>query len=106
MDCPRRRLGTSFMAVKAWTPLILFLFFSGVFTFHAGKMPSRRKSGKNAPILSHEFMITNHGDIVSCVCMIFMVGLMFQVRLSWFSRQPFCSRKSILHCSLLLVIKS
>lgn len=23
-------------------------------------------------------MITNHGDIVSCVCMIFMVGLMFQ----------------------------
>ena len=67
-------------------------------------MPSRRKTGKNAPILSHEFMITNHGDIVSCVCMIFMVGLMFQVKISWFSRQPFC-KLIILHCSLLLVIK-
>ncbi|KXJ16752.1 translocating chain-associated membrane protein 1 [Exaiptasia diaphana] len=42
-------------------------------------MPGRRKSGKNAPIFSHEFIITNHGDIVSCVCMVFMIGLMFQV---------------------------
>ncbi|XP_067046193.1 translocating chain-associated membrane protein 1-like [Acropora muricata] len=41
-------------------------------------MPTRRKSGKNAPIFSHEFIITNHGDIVSCVCMLFMIGLMFQ----------------------------
>ncbi|XP_031555240.1 translocating chain-associated membrane protein 1-like [Actinia tenebrosa] len=42
-------------------------------------MPGRRKSGKNAPIFSHEFIITNHGDIVSCICMVFMIGLMFQV---------------------------
>ena len=41
-------------------------------------MPVRKK-GKNPPILSHEFIITNHGDIVSCICMVFMVGLMFQV---------------------------
>ncbi|CAH3171150.1 unnamed protein product [Porites lobata] len=41
-------------------------------------MPGRRKTGKNAPILSHEFVITNHGDIVSCICMVFMMGLMFQ----------------------------
>lgn len=59
------------------------LFSSWCFTFITVKMPSRRKSGKNAPILSHEFMITNHGDIISCVCMLFMVGLMFQVGLSW-----------------------
>lgn len=43
------------------------------------EMPGRKKTGKNAPVFSHEFIITNHGDIVSCVCMVFMVGLMFQV---------------------------
>ena len=45
------------------------------------KMGIRRpKSTKNPPILSHEFMIQNHADIVSCVAMVFVVGLMFQVR--------------------------
>ncbi|CAI2350030.1 unnamed protein product [Caenorhabditis sp. 36 PRJEB53466] len=29
------------------------------------------------PILSHEFIIQNHGDIVSCIVMVFIVGLMF-----------------------------
>ncbi|XP_001632163.2 translocating chain-associated membrane protein 1 [Nematostella vectensis] len=42
-------------------------------------MPGRRNKNKNAPVFSHEFIITNHGDIVSCVCMVFMIGLMFQV---------------------------
>ncbi|KAG7161216.1 translocating chain-associated membrane protein 1-like isoform X1 [Homarus americanus] len=37
-----------------------------------------RKSTKNPPILSHEFVIQNHADIVSCVAMIFVLGLMFQ----------------------------
>ena len=47
------------------------------------KMGIRRpKTTKNPPILSHEFMIQNHADIVSCVAMVFVVGLMFQVR--WF----------------------
>ncbi|KAL7632412.1 UNVERIFIED_CONTAM: hypothetical protein RMT77_017266 [Armadillidium vulgare] len=36
-----------------------------------------RKS-KNPPILSHEFFIQNHADIVSCVAMVFVLGLMFQ----------------------------
>lgn len=39
----------------------------------------RGKKTKSPPILSHEFVIQNHGDIVSCVCMFFMLGLMFQV---------------------------
>jgi hypothetical protein len=30
--------------------------------------------------LSHEFIIKNHGDIATCVCMVFIVGLMFQVK--------------------------
>lgn len=37
-----------------------------------------RKSSKNPPILSHEFVIQNHADIVSCVAMIFVIGLMLQ----------------------------
>ena len=42
-------------------------------------MPLRRK-GKSPPFLSQEFFIQNHGDIASCFCMVFLVGLMFQVR--------------------------
>lgn len=40
-----------------------------------------RKTGssKNLPYLSHEFIIQNHGDIVTCVFMVFILGLMFQV---------------------------
>ena len=42
-------------------------------------MKPRKTSSKNPPILSHEFVIQNHADIVSCVAMVFVVGLMFQV---------------------------
>lgn len=37
-----------------------------------------KKDKKNPPILSHEFVIQNHADIVSCVAMVFVVGLMMQ----------------------------
>ncbi|XP_073957259.1 translocating chain-associated membrane protein 1 [Choristoneura fumiferana] len=37
-----------------------------------------RKTNKNPPIFSHEFVIQNHADIVSCVVMVFLVGLMVQ----------------------------
>ena len=40
----------------------------------------RGRKGKNPPFLSQEFIIQNHGDIVSCVCMVVMIGLMFQVK--------------------------
>jgi translocating chain-associated membrane protein 1 len=40
--------------------------------------PVRKNSNKNPPILSHEFIIQNHADIVSCVAMVFVVGLMVQ----------------------------
>jgi len=40
--------------------------------------PGRKTSTKNPPILSHEFVIQNHADIVSCVAMVFVVGLMVQ----------------------------
>lgn len=39
----------------------------------------RKSSTKNPPFLSHEFVIQNHADIVSCFAMIFVVGLMIQV---------------------------
>ncbi|CAB3984176.1 Translocating chain-associated membrane 1-like 1 [Paramuricea clavata] len=41
-------------------------------------MPAPRKKNKKSSVFSHEFIITNHGDIVSCVCMLFMVGLLFK----------------------------
>lgn len=41
--------------------------------------PVRKNSNKNPPILSHEFIIQNHADIVSCVAMVFVIGLMIQV---------------------------
>ena len=42
-------------------------------------MAIRRKSTKSPPILSHEFIVQNHADIVSCVAMVFLLGLMFEV---------------------------
>lgn len=39
----------------------------------------KKRGTKNPPILSHEFVIQNHADIVACVAMVFVVGLMFQV---------------------------
>ena len=42
-------------------------------------MPGPRRKNKSVSMFSHEFITTNHGDIISCVCMLFMVGLMFKV---------------------------
>lgn len=39
----------------------------------------RRSAQKSPPIFSHEFVIQNHADIVSCLAMLFVIGLMFQV---------------------------
>lgn len=40
----------------------------------------RKRPGNNkqVPYFSHEFVIQNHGDIATCLCMVFIVGLMFQ----------------------------
>ncbi|KAG2461666.1 TR1L1 protein, partial [Polypterus senegalus] len=37
-----------------------------------------RKKNKSPPVLSHEFVIQNHADMVSCVAMIILLGLMFE----------------------------
>ncbi|EMP41212.1 Translocating chain-associated membrane protein 1-like 1 [Chelonia mydas] len=42
-------------------------------------MAIRKKSSKNPPVLSHEFIVQNHADIVSCVAMVFLLGLMFEI---------------------------
>lgn len=40
----------------------------------------KRKPGAKTPsYFSHEFIIQNHGDIVTCIFMVFIVGLMFQI---------------------------
>ncbi|KAJ8336942.1 hypothetical protein SKAU_G00381620 [Synaphobranchus kaupii] len=38
-----------------------------------------RKKNKNPPILSHDFVIQNHADIVSCIALLFVLGLLFEV---------------------------
>lgn len=38
----------------------------------------RKSSSKNPPIFSHEFVIQNHADIVSCVALVFVIGLLIQ----------------------------
>jgi hypothetical protein len=48
--------------------------------FDMGLKP-RRANQKNPPFFSHDFIIVNHADIVSCIAMVFVVGLMFQVGL-------------------------
>uniref|UniRef100_A0A1A9W8R8 TLC domain-containing protein n=1 Tax=Glossina brevipalpis TaxID=37001 RepID=A0A1A9W8R8_9MUSC len=51
----------------------------------------RKTSSKNPPILSHEFVIQNHADIISCVAMVFVLGLMDE------STSPFASAFISLH---------
>lgn len=38
-----------------------------------------RTKKSTPPILSHEFFIQNHGDIISSILIVFMLGFMFQV---------------------------
>ncbi|XP_019483302.1 PREDICTED: translocating chain-associated membrane protein 1-like 1 [Hipposideros armiger] len=41
-------------------------------------MALRKKSAKNPPVLSHEFVLQNHADLVACVGMVFVLGLLFE----------------------------
>ncbi|KAF6307354.1 translocation associated membrane protein 1 like 1 [Rhinolophus ferrumequinum] len=41
-------------------------------------MALRKKSAKNPPLLSHEFVLQNHADLVACVGMFFVLGLLFE----------------------------
>ncbi|XP_014246752.1 translocating chain-associated membrane protein 1 isoform X2 [Cimex lectularius] len=38
----------------------------------------RKSSNKSPPFFSHEFVIQNHADIVSCAALVFVIGLMVQ----------------------------
>ena len=44
----------------------------------------KRPGNKVVPYFSHEFVIQNHGDIATCACMVFIIGLMFQVSYNLF----------------------
>lgn len=43
------------------------------------RMATSRKTTKTPPIFSQEFIIQNHADIMSCIAMVFVAGLMFQI---------------------------
>lgn len=38
-----------------------------------------RKSNKKPPVLSHEFIIQNHADIISCIMVVFVFGMLVPV---------------------------
>ena len=44
-------------------------------------MPVPRKKNKNPPVMSHEFVIQNHADILACIAIVVVMGLMSQVNL-------------------------
>lgn len=57
------------------------------------------------PIFSHEFVIQNHGDIMSCVLMVFIVGLMFPVSFCVEgSGSGACALRSKLYCVVLPLV--
>lgn len=44
------------------------------------RLRGRNTKGDGPPVFSHEFIIQNHADIISCVCMVIFLGLIPQVR--------------------------
>lgn len=51
--------------------------FPGAMGVETRRAAAAGRHKKQPPILSHEFVIQNHGDIASAVLMIFILGLMF-----------------------------
>lgn len=58
---------------------------------------ARKTSNKNPPFFSHEFVIQNHADIVSCVAMVFVAGLMLPVSMNliWLGVMPNCGLRAL-----------
>ena len=44
-------------------------------------MGMSRKKTKSPPIFSHEFVIQNHADILACIAILLVAGLLFEVSL-------------------------
>ena len=42
-------------------------------------MGMMRKKTKSPPLFSHEFVIQNHADILACVAILIVLGLMSEV---------------------------
>ena len=39
-----------------------------------------RKKSKSPPVMSHEFVIQNHADILACIAIFIVAGLLTEVR--------------------------
>ena len=70
-------LGLKLNSIIIWKKATAFS--QHIFKNNCADMPIRKKTNKNPPVMSHEFIIQNHADIVSCVAMVFLLGLMFEV---------------------------
>jgi len=38
-----------------------------------------RKKNKSPPVMSHEFVIQNHADILACIAIVIVAGLLTEV---------------------------
>ncbi len=55
-----------------------------------------RNQKEGPPVFSHEFVIQNHADIISCLCMVVFMGLIPQVYIPYvhriYVRMPYIHR--------------
>lgn len=71
---------------------VIHRFDAKIIFLHLAMVELRRSMGgrgkkTSPPFLSHEFIIQNHGDIMSCLLMVVVIGLLFQVILLWNIRE-------------------
>ena len=63
------------------TPIIVFgHLLNVVVVVMAARLRRPHAKTDGPPVFSHEFIIQNHADIISCVCMVIFLGLLPQVR--------------------------
>ena len=80
-ECVINRLwySTNFLVSLFWGALFRVLFFVSLDLALWCKMLRRPHNKEGPPVFSHEFVIQNHADIISCVCMVIFIGLIPQV---------------------------
>ena len=85
----------------------------------ASRLRRPHSRGDGPPVFSHDFMIQNHADIISCVCVVIFLGLIPQVHYNThthiyiyisvyvciYSRRPIRLHRSSYFCSIINQLK-
>ncbi len=67
-----------------------------------------RNQKEGPPVFSHEFVIQNHADIISCLCMVVFMGLIPQVDMyvhCIYVRMPYIHRILYVHCMYTVCVR-